>query len=52
MSPGALLATAALLFLIASVPIWPWSRQMSYRPAIALAVVFTFTILLWVFTVA
>lgn len=51
MTPGALVATLALFFLVASLPVWPWSRNLSYRPAILLAVVFTFIVVVWVFSV-
>ncbi len=48
MTPGAALALFALVMLAALVPIWPWSRGWSYRPAIAFAVLFTFFVVVWV----
>ncbi len=48
MTPGAALALFALLMLAALVPIWPWSRRWSYRPAIAFGLVFTVVVMLWV----
>ncbi|WP_182086925.1 DUF3309 family protein [Aureimonas sp. ME7] len=48
MSPAAALALFAFVMLVALVPIWPWSRGWSYRPAIAFAVFFTFLVVVWV----
>lgn len=48
MSPGAALALFCLLMLVGFLPIWPWSRGWSFRPAILLGVIFTFAIMVWV----
>lgn len=48
MTPGAALALFALLMLAALLPIWPWSRGWSYRPAIAFGVLFTIVVMAWV----
>ncbi len=48
MTPGAALALFALLMFAALVPIWPWSRRWSYRPAIAFGLVFTLAVVVWI----
>ncbi|WP_082653082.1 DUF3309 family protein [Aureimonas sp. AU22] len=48
MPPGAALALFAFLMLAALLPIWPWSRGWSYRPAIAFGVFFTVVVMAWV----
>ncbi|WP_427025537.1 DUF3309 family protein [Aureimonas ureilytica] len=45
---GAALCLFCLLMLAGFLPIWPWSRGWSYRPAILLGVVFTFAVMIWV----
>lgn len=48
MTPGAALALFALLMFAALVPVWPWSRGWSWRPAIAFGVLFTAAVMVWV----
>ncbi|WP_192843055.1 DUF3309 family protein [Aureimonas frigidaquae] len=48
MTFGALVNLVALIMFIAAWPIWPWSRNLSPRPAIVAGVVLTVTVLLWV----
>lgn len=45
---GPALALFLLLMLVALLPVWPWSRSWSYRPAMSFAIAFTVVILGWV----
>ncbi|ALN72168.1 MULTISPECIES: DUF3309 family protein [unclassified Aureimonas] len=45
---GAALSLFCLLLLLGFLPIWPWSRGWSYRPALLVGVVFTFAVMIWV----
>ncbi len=48
MSVGAALCLFFLVMLVGFLPVWPWSRGWSYRPAILLSVIFTFAVVVWV----
>lgn len=48
MSFGAIVNLAALVLFIASWPVWPWSRDLSPRPAIVAGIVLTIAVLAWV----
>ncbi|WP_156417987.1 DUF3309 domain-containing protein [Aureimonas sp. AU4] len=45
---GAILSLFSLLVFVAYLPVWPWSRRFSARPAIAWGVIFLVCVLLWV----
>jgi low affinity Fe/Cu permease len=38
---GPIIVVIVFLVLIASMPIWPFSRRWGYRPSIALGIIFT-----------
>ncbi len=48
MDPGAFLSIVCLLLLIVVLPIWPWTRGISYRPAIVMGVMLTAIVVAWV----
>ncbi len=45
---GATLTLFSALVFIAYLPIWPWSRRFSAKPAIVWGVIFLVCVLLWV----
>lgn len=47
MALAPLLAVLVALVLFAVLPIWPYSRSWSNRPALLLGVAFTLVIVLW-----